>query len=1131
MAPVGRLTALALRRPRRTLALFGLVVAVLSGQAAQLERRLDPPDLAVPGTGSARATELAGSSFGSQMTIPVLLRGSPRALDRQGPRLARALRRDPRVTVLSPWDRVRSSIDLRPSPRAGMVVALVRRPARDSLDVASDVRKTVRKRIRAPVRAHVTGQAPINLAVRDANFEAARKAEMIALPLLAIVLLLVFRSPVAAAVPALWGTATVIAGFGVLSLMALVTSVQPLAVSLASMIGLALGVDYSLLVLSRFRQELEERGGGGGPGAHDEVLAAARAATATAGRTVIFAGVALIAAIGVTVVAIPGQFLLSATIGVLVVAALSLAAAVLVMPAALVVLGHNVNRWMIWPRRSAGGFFARASARATGRPALAAAAMLALMLALAAPALSIDPVPPGVSELPRDDRATRDYRTVSRVMGAGWGAPFELLGTAPSGTVAERGRLAAFRRLQARLKRDPDVADVVGPGDLAPRTAAVARLPEQLDGLADALRRGRDDLGRFERGLGRAQTGVIALRSGLAAAAEGSARLSEGGAAGSEGARQLRAGTLAAARGAAAVQAGIEEAAAGAGELATGAGGARAGSARLASELRRVAERVGAAAPASRELAAALRDGSRDLGRLQEPAGTADEQVAIAFAELRDMTVGKADPGYERAFRAVATARGALTGRDPITNLPLDPGYDGIVAALRDSERAAASAADAVDRSAGEAAGLARGLSRLAGGADDLAAGIARLEAGNAELAAGIARLGGGGAGGAGTGGGAAALTGGLLRLDAGAAELAAGVGRLGDGGSRLARELGDGHSRSAELPTGLARLREGTARFSGELDGAAAPPGDLAASPGFLRSGYLTLAALAGAEPARRELARLAVNVEGGGDTGRVLIVPRTAPQSDATERLGERLRGEAARFGRETGLRTELGGEAAVLGDFGREASGRLPLIMLLLAAITVIVLVPIFRSVALPVVAVVLNLLTVGAAFGVLVLLFQGSDPIAGGPGDVFVIPVLGIFTIVYGLSIDYEVFIIARMREGWLRTGSADAAIDHGVRHTAGVVTGAAAIMTGVFLAFAATEFHAVRQLGVGLATAVILDATVVRLLLLPAIMRVLGERAWWVPDWLDRRLPAFDLEGPSMSVGASSRKPKPSRTAA
>ncbi|MDQ3936240.1 MAG: MMPL family transporter, partial [Actinomycetota bacterium] len=494
-----------MRRPKRTLAFVALAVLLLAGQAAQLQSRLDPPDLEIPGTEAARAGELGSESFGSQLTVPVLLRGPAPALDVQGPRLARALARDKRVTVLSPWDRTPSGIDLRPGLRDAMVVTLVRRPLSDSFDVAADVRRVVRSNVDPPVRAHVTGQAPINRAIADANFDAAKKAEMIALPVLAIVLLLVFRSPVAAAIPGLWGAATVVSGFGVTSLLTFVMTVQPLAVSLASMIGLALGIDYSLLIVSRFREELEARG---------DPEAAALAAVATAGRTVAFAGCVLLVALAAALLVVPGSFLLSAIVGVLVVTALAVVLAVVAMPPALALLGDNVNRWMLWkPRSGAGrrGALERFSRRVTRRAILATVAILASLLLLTVPALGLDPVAPGVSELPPDDTATRDYRTVSRVMGSGWGGPFELIAVAPSGTVADQQRLRSFQELQERLKRDPAVADVVGPGDLVPSTAPLRRLPRQIDALARSLDRGRGGIAQFETGLGRAGAGVAEL--------------------------------------------------------------------------------------------------------------------------------------------------------------------------------------------------------------------------------------------------------------------------------------------------------------------------------------------------------------------------------------------------------------------------------------------------------------------------------------------------------------------------------------------------------------------------------------------------------------------------------------------
>jgi RND superfamily putative drug exporter len=154
-------------------------------------------------------------------------------------------------------------------------------------------------------------------------------------------------------------------------------------------------------------------------------------------------------------------------------------------------------------------------------------------------------------------------------------------------------------------------------------------------------------------------------------------------------------------------------------------------------------------------------------------------------------------------------------------------------------------------------------------------------------------------------------------------------------------------------------------------------------------------------------------------------------------------------------------------------------------------------VLRSLWLPLVAVALNLLTVAAALGVLVLLFQG-DPLLGGPGWLDAIMALSIFAVVFGLSIDYEVFLLMRMREGWERTGTTAGAIEYGVSRTAAVVTGGALIMTGVFVAFALAEIVSLRQLGIGLTVAVLLDATLIRLVLLPAAIKLLGDRVWTLP---------------------------------
>ena len=172
--------------------------------------------------------------------------------------------------------------------------------------------------------------------------------------------------------------------------------------------------------------------------------------------------------------------------------------------------------------------------------------------------------------------------------------------------------------------------------------------------------------------------------------------------------------------------------------------------------------------------------------------------------------------------------------------------------------------------------------------------------------------------------------------------------------------------------------------------------------------------------------------------------------------------------------------------------------------LSLIAFLVLVPVLRSLLLPFLAVLLTIFTVACACGVLVLCFQGAKPL-GGAGWIDGAMMYGVYAIAFALSVDYQCFLLMRMREGYLKTGDADQAVAYGLRKTARVVTGAALSMTGVFIAFAVTPLVLTRELGVGLTVAVMLDATLVRLVLLPAAMRLCGNACWWIPRWLERVL--------------------------
>ncbi len=244
--------------------------------------------------------------------------------------------------------------------------------------------------------------------------------------------------------------------------------------------------------------------------------------------------------------------------------------------------------------------------------------------------------------------------------------------------------------------------------------------------------------------------------------------------------------------------------------------------------------------------------------------------------------------------------------------------------------------------------------------------------------------------------------------------------------------------------------------------------------------------------------------------------ITPSTAPQDEATTSLVHRLRDDVLPTATEgLGLDPAVTGSVAVNIDFSTYLSARLVWFFGAVLTLSFILLMVVFRSLLVPLKAVIMNLVSIASAFGVVVAGFQWGWlgtllDFDGAPVEPF-IPMM-LFAIVFGLSMDYEVFLLSRVREEWLRTGDSHTSVANGLAATARVITAAALIMVAVFGGFMLENNRTVRLMGTGLATAVLLDATVVRMLLVPATMELLGDRNWWLPKWLDRILPNIDVEG-------------------
>jgi putative drug exporter of the RND superfamily len=1012
-----RRTPLSLRYPRAVLAIALVAIAVLAVLGRDVQDKLRPTSLNIPGTESARGNDLLDSHFGDTAPFAILLQGPPDQLDVQGPALVRALRADPAVSTLSPWDR--GSVErLRPGPRKALIVADFHVDAETAVeDTVPYLDRVLEERVTPPVTATQTGFASLVRAIQDESVESTERAELIAIPFLLLVLLLVFRSPVAAAIPLAFGAITVNASRGMLSVAADWISIDASALTVCAMMGLALGVDYALLMVSRFREELA---------AGAEPLEAARMTRHTAGRTTAFAGSTLFLAMLVTLAVMPGKLLLSLAGTAIVVTGISVLVAALVGPALLVLIGHNVNRWRLGGDREGTRLMALVGA-ALSKPRLAAAVIGGLVLVLAAPALGLKTGPLSAEALPASNPAREDAELIADTIGPGWDAPFVVVAAAKQGTIADEESLAALARSQRQIAADPGVQAVIGPAKIEERVEPLKRGGNQLiAGKGDA---NPEKLEKLGAGLEDAAGAVKQLRSGISTASYG------------------------------------------AGLLATGTGRAGAGAAQIEGGLAQVA---GGAEKAVSSIER-LDEGSETLAEGQEKAALGSQSVKL---NLIDLLPFLRQNGLNRArgLRASLNRRAAA-----------DPSLEGEAEEAEKLVRALALVRDEVRELRGLATRLSTGQRKLASGGDKLHRGTTKLADGAAELPEALGRL------------------------REGAAQLVSGLVRLRGGADTLEQRLAEGFQRSRPLQTRLRRtgvdVSVSAARFDRRVERLRR------SSPGIFDSGYFVLSALQGAPEEERSRVAGIVDLEHGGQAAQMVVIPRYTFNTPGSIALNGRLKERAAELAANAQAETGVTGGAAEVIDYTDTISERIPVMIAVISIATFLIMVVILRAIPLAAIAVALNLITVAVAFGVLTLLFEVPEgwPL-GGRTYVDAIGAAGIFGIIFGLSIDYAVFLLMRMREHYENGAPNEEAIAFGLERTARVITGAAAIMTAVFVVFAAAPIATVSQLGIGLTVAVLLDATVVRIVLLPALMLMLGDRVWWLPKWMEKVLPEIDLHG-------------------
>ena len=1066
---------LATRRSRLVVGIWIVIVAALAFVGRNLDHELGIHPLYIDGTASKRAHDVALREFGDDYALVVMLRGPRPQVEAQGRRLASLLEARPRTLVVSPWTGGGTIDGLSPSPNvATLIVRVEAGEAEGVTGILPPLRRAVEARIDAPVHASIAGFPAVIDSLQSASDHATKLGEMIAVPVLLLVLLLVFRSVIAAVIPIVIGGAVVAATRGLLSILNGLVQLDLFAIGVVGMMGLALGVDYSLLVISRFREERRKRDG--------DLAAAVEATARLTARSIVPAGCGLIFAMVVAAMILPGSIARSVSIAVIAATLLSMVSAICVVPALLAMLGDNLERWALPMRQSGQIAPLRWSRRLADRPGAVVAIVLVLVL-LSGWAFTLNSSVASIAFLPPGDAGRQEQEEVEDVLGPGWTAPMEVIVNGRGHPVTSTQRLRALARFQHHVERDPGVETMAG-------FSPIAREAERAGGIEAELAKQERGLNRLATGIGKAHKGATLNASGLRKAAAGSGKLEAGVGAAHAGAGALAGALQKVGAGSRQLSDGLGKVGEGSGKVAQGTSKASNGAGRLADALGKAGEQTGELSSSARLIENAMHSGNDRLHEVQAPLQGSEARLAAAWQALQRMSSGRSDPEYAAALAAVEEASRQLTGKDIGSGEPVDPSYEGVGAGIERAEGQFGVGLYLSSRLDEKGKEASEGIEKLADASGKLDRGLQRLASGSRKVSEGVDALGQGGE----------ELTPALRRLGDGAEHLSGGLSLLETGAGQLTSGLGQGAEKAKLLSGGLGRIESGLKNQGGESGLSQLQR----RSPGVFHSAYFILAGLDGSRPRQRTQLGSLINLDRGGMNARMLIVPSDDPNSEGARQTKDRLEEDAAELARKTGTEVVLGGVAPGEIDVNDAVRDQSPLMRLGLSLVTLLVLIPVLRSLTIPLLAALINLLTVSASFGILALLFDGS--LFGGPGyiDATVIPAT--MMVMFGLAIDYEVFIFARMREEYVRTGSTRAAVAGGLDRTAHVVTGAAVIMISVFLAFSVSELIMVRNFGIAQAVAVAIDAFIVRLIVVPAMMNRLGKWSWWMPSWLDRLLP-------------------------
>ena len=554
------LAKLSIRRPKAALAMWLTTAVVLTLIGLGVSSSLSPSVTVVKGTQSSRAQQLANAQFGPTQLVPILLEGPKAQLDRQGPRLVVALTKRPHTRVLSAWDAGTASAGLRPKPTAAMIVVSVDKSEKTVVQTDQpQIEHLVARKTSGGVKAYITGQPSLDRALKDASLNNLRQTELIAIGILFLLLLIGLRAPIAALIVAAVGALSMLSGFGEVALIGHVLKLDP--------VGVALGIDDRPRARHRIRaadpRPLPPRGAARRCASTRRRRPRPRVELQTTGKAVLVGGTAVVLALALVAVIGPSELMVSLGTGMLACAAFATGGAVVVMPAALVLLGRRIDAFSFpapallsraWARLVGGGNWV------TKHAVFAGFAATVLLAAIAVPAFALKSGPPDISQLPSNAKARIAFTEISRVMGPGWATPYNMIVVARGRPITNPALLASLESLQTQVAKNNTVVSVVGPGAINSTSTQLKTFGPQLAHSAKISDSSKKDLLTLINGLGQAGAGSQQLQSGLAQASSGAGQLHSGSGQAQTGAGLLHNGLAQAKSGSGTLAAGLNQA-------------------------------------------------------------------------------------------------------------------------------------------------------------------------------------------------------------------------------------------------------------------------------------------------------------------------------------------------------------------------------------------------------------------------------------------------------------------------------------------------------------------------------------------------------------------------------------------